>query len=270
MIAIIGVLIGLLMPALHRARTTAQQVRCASILRQWGVAFHVYADQYHGLLPHTGDRENGPTTFRQRLPVPAVLRARRTSPATRTSCRPCWGRRRGLDFPLRPEPTADIWQCPLAVALATTAYGYAPQRTGYHSYAANQYLDTNTAPLVTADGTGPGLPALPEPGPGPHAVGHAADVRVDPGPADRVRPEPRRARSTCTGRRGPDTGPAELGDRHPHAPGKLGGNLMMLDGHIEWTDHLWAPACPTSRCRPAATAAGGRTDGPATTRLPSR
>ena len=43
----------------------------------------------------------------------------------------------------------------------------------------------------------------------------------------------------CNCARYPDSGPADLGDRHPHQKGTLGGNLMMLDGHIEWTDHLY-------------------------------
>lgn len=47
-IAIIGILASLLMPALSRAQATAKQIECASQLRLIGVAQHSYADEYHG------------------------------------------------------------------------------------------------------------------------------------------------------------------------------------------------------------------------------
>jgi prepilin-type N-terminal cleavage/methylation domain-containing protein/prepilin-type processing-associated H-X9-DG protein len=51
-IAIIGVLAGLLLPALSRARSKAWQAACVSNEKQWGLAFALYADDYHGVLYH--------------------------------------------------------------------------------------------------------------------------------------------------------------------------------------------------------------------------
>ncbi len=54
-IAIIAILIGILLPALGRARDEARRITCAQNLRQIGVAIHAYATDSDGSIPHDPD-----------------------------------------------------------------------------------------------------------------------------------------------------------------------------------------------------------------------
>ncbi len=57
-IAIIGILAAILLPALARARETARRASCASNLMQLGISLHVYAGENNGALPWSGGRGN--------------------------------------------------------------------------------------------------------------------------------------------------------------------------------------------------------------------
>jgi prepilin-type N-terminal cleavage/methylation domain-containing protein/prepilin-type processing-associated H-X9-DG protein len=54
-IAIIGILAALLLPALGRAKGTAQRVSCLNKLRQWGLALTMYYDDSRDLLPRESE-----------------------------------------------------------------------------------------------------------------------------------------------------------------------------------------------------------------------
>ncbi len=53
-LAVIGVLAGILLAVLQQAQTHAQAAQCVSNLRQWGVALNLYANDNNGYFPRRG------------------------------------------------------------------------------------------------------------------------------------------------------------------------------------------------------------------------
>lgn len=62
-LAIVAVLLGLVLPALHAARESSRRLTCAHNLRQLGMALHAYHDLFAGLPPGWQRESSGRSAF---------------------------------------------------------------------------------------------------------------------------------------------------------------------------------------------------------------
>ena len=59
-IAIVGILAAMLLPALNKAREKANQSACSNNMRQWGIAFGMYCDDNNDYMPYEGSTASAP------------------------------------------------------------------------------------------------------------------------------------------------------------------------------------------------------------------
>ena len=57
-IAIIGILAAILLPALARAREAARRATCANNLKQWGLVYKMYTNEWNGRFPRIADNRS--------------------------------------------------------------------------------------------------------------------------------------------------------------------------------------------------------------------
>jgi prepilin-type N-terminal cleavage/methylation domain-containing protein/prepilin-type processing-associated H-X9-DG protein len=128
-LGIIAVLIGLLLPAVISARSSAVQAQCASNLRQWANAFNIYAVENNGFLPRRGQGV-GATTIVNRPAdwfnaLPPVLKMRQYIDMVTADALPKAG-------------DSSLWICPSASTFPGTYYWSYGMNMGLSVWETNQ------------------------------------------------------------------------------------------------------------------------------------
>jgi len=114
-LSIIGVLVGLLMPAVQSARVSARQVVCRNQLRQLGLGLHMYHDA-HACFP-AGSYEMGPSfTIQTGWGWGAMILPHIEQPAVYEQIDFGQGTAVGSNLALIAAPIA-LWRCPADVGL---------------------------------------------------------------------------------------------------------------------------------------------------------
>jgi len=230
-ISVITLLLGLLLPALRRARCVAEQAICKSRLRQWALAFGMYAEQNDGFYPHTDGRD-------------------RTSSAPETDAEradyyfgwidllpPLVGQRAWRDHDYWQKPgTETIFQCRSARLGPDSSYKYRPRRTGYFSYAMNSCLELDeNCHWWESEGCDKPMSSFLNTAliKKPQQVILLFDQLLDPGLGYDGRIENGQAGKYC------GAYPREFSARHAKSRGVLGGFVLYCDYSVEWKSSVW-------------------------------
>ncbi|HUU85879.1 MAG TPA: prepilin-type N-terminal cleavage/methylation domain-containing protein [Phycisphaerae bacterium] len=235
-LSIIALLMAILLPSLKRARQQANEVVCAARLKQWGVAFHCYAGENRGALPHCDGLDRGPSPI--------------TDPGISKEDLADWhgwidllpqtiGYKPWRDYPIRQHPDrGTFYQCPTArLAEPENLYGYWPRIDGWFSYAMNACLELDRNAWRPPDGLDWPMPSFLNTAriACPQRVVLLFDQLLDPrkgyGGAVRYRD----AGKHCGGY------PIAFSARHPRGRSTLGGNILFCDGHAGWQRTVWKP-----------------------------
>jgi len=236
-ISVITLLLGLLLPALRYARSVAEQTICRSRLRQWALAFGMYAEQNDGFYPHTDGRD-------------------RTSSAPETDAEradyyfgwidllpPLVGQRAWRDHDYWEKPGSEtIFQCRSARLGPDSSYKYRPRRTGYFSYAMNSCLelDENCWPPYGCENADWHMPSFLNSTliRNPSRLILLFDQLLDPEKGYGGKNSNPTAGKYC------GSYPKAFSARHAKPGGLLGGSILYCDYHVEWKSTVWKPDWP--------------------------
>lgn len=194
-VAIIAILAAMLLPALSQARERARQAVCMSNLKQWGLAFEMYIQDYNNYFPISCDlRMSGNPWWFDRL-VPYVPTK---------------------NYPLRGtlKLTANLLRCP-------TVGPYHPKADFYSSYNINKdvctYIkaDGSIDLAWTGDGTLPAMKISRLTNPSRTLI--LIDGRTSHGAIDYM------------DRTNPNSANINTDYRHSD-----GANILFADWHVEW------------------------------------
>jgi prepilin-type N-terminal cleavage/methylation domain-containing protein len=236
-ISIVALVIGLVLPALGRARSVAKETACKNRLRQWGLAFQMYATQNDGYYPHIDGRDrtpSGPQTeadladyyFGWVDVLPALM-----------------GERAWRDHAYWYRPGTDtVFQCPSAMLAPDEFYKYRPRRSGFFSYAMNSCLelDENCWPPHGYEGTDWPMRSFLN----TTTISNPArlillfDQLLDPKKGHGGSKYNPTAGKYC------GSYPKAFSARHAKPGRLLGGSILYCDYHVGSTDSVWKAEWP--------------------------
>jgi len=240
-ISIIALLLSILLPSLSAARARARQVVCAARLKEWGLAFNVYAMQNKGVLPHCDglDREDYDPDDPDRIPPGATREQIANWHGWVDKLPPVIDRKPWRYYPKWEHPTSEtFYQCPTAEPLGGRGiYSYKPERNGYFSYAMNSCLELDRGAWRPPGGKDYPMPSFLDTARivCPQRVILLFDQLLDPRKGYGGDVKYRSAGQHC------GSYPISFTARHARGKSKLGGNLLHCDGHVEWTRTVWKP-----------------------------
>lgn len=230
-ISIISLLLGILVPALSRSRAIAKETVCQSQLRQWGIAFEMYALGNDGFYPHIDglDRDAG---IADRFGWVDMLP-------------PLMGEIPWRDHDHWEYPDKDtIFQCPSAKLLPREFYKQDGERFGFFSYAMNSCLELDRN-CKRPYGWPKGDPSWRMPSflnvvliKSPPRVVLLFDQLLDPRLGYNGELPNRSAGQYC------GSYPKAFSARHARPNGLLGGFILYCDYHVQWQESVWKEDWP--------------------------
>ena len=244
-IAIIAILAGMLLPALSRAKSKAQTIKCLSNLRQWGLALQVHATDNNDEIPRDGTDAGGqygvdtgatagpgspqdPYAWFNLLPLNAGEKPFSNYWAGVTA-----NYRQNLPYPGGRGP---FWHCPSAKAAANDNFMKGGS-FGFFSYVMNLDLKLLSSIRNNVQGNSYEYPAMPKLSTlaKPTATVLLLDTTFSPTLEDFT---------SSPNRNG--IFPASRSDRFPKRHGE-GGNIAFVDGHAQLFKRSYITNGTTSR-----------------------
>ena len=240
-ISLISLLLGILVPALRRSKAITKETVCQSRLRQWGIAFEMYALGNNGFYPHIDGRDRTDV-----LSVhPAAEEIADYYFGWVDVLPPLMGEIPWRDYGRWEYPDKDtIFQCPSAKLLPREFYNEDRRKFGFFSYAMNSCLELDGncwKPYGWPTGD-PGwqMPSFLNTGliKSPSRVILLFDQLLDPRLGYNGEHPNRSAGQHC------GSYPRAFSARHARPKGLLGGFILYCDYHVQWQESVWKADWP--------------------------